>query len=135
MFKFAELKEKAAWLRVIKFINIIQLNQEITSIISPPYFLRSQNVGFCKQILISCSISSHKPEDGRLNFPIYKYETSGKIYLRKTFLQKIFNYFGTKMYMKNKLAYPEEGGKKYSETLPTNYKGTCLHIPEACKLH
>jgi hypothetical protein len=37
--------------------------------------------------------------------------------------------------MKNKLAYPEEGGRKYSETLPTNYKGTRLHIPEDCKLH
>jgi len=82
------LKKKAAWLVAIIFINIIQLNQEITSIISPAYFLRSQNVGFRKQMFIFYSIRSDKSEDGRLKLAIHKAETSGKIYLRKTFLKK-----------------------------------------------
>jgi hypothetical protein len=107
------LRKNAAWLMAIKFMNKIQLNQEITSITSPAYFLRSQNVGFRKQMLNSYSVSSHKPEDGAAEvFNLQTSETSGKIYLRKKFLQKIFIYFGTNMYMNNKLAYPEEGGSE-----------------------
>jgi len=73
IFKFPELNKKATWFITIKFINITQLNREITSIISPPYFFRTQNVGFRKQICISYSVSTHKREDGRLKFPIYKH--------------------------------------------------------------
>jgi hypothetical protein len=72
-FKFAKLRKKAAWRMEIKFINIIKLNQEITSIISPPHFLRSQNVRFRKQIFISYSITSEKTGDRRQKFSIHKH--------------------------------------------------------------
>jgi len=64
-------------------------------------------------MFISYTKSGEKTEDGRLKFAIHKdLKRQGKYICGKLSSKKKFNYFETKMYMNNKLAYPEEGGTK-----------------------
>ena len=119
-----------------KSIHIIQLKQEITSIISPPYFLRSQNVGFRKHIFISYPIISDRIEYGRLEFSIHKdLKRQGKYICGKLPSKKYSIISEQRCAWKTSWPTLKKEAAKYSERLATNYQGTCLHIPEDCKLH
>jgi hypothetical protein len=119
---------------VIKFINIIKLNQEITSIVPPPYFFRTQNVAFRKQLFISFSISSDKTEEGRLKFSNHKdLKHQEKHICGKRSSKKYSIISEQRCILKTSWPTLEKEAVTYSEMLAANYQKTVTFIISSMK--